>query len=124
MLTWSYSETDELWQHDEFETVEECILDAKENYSMKAGEQIAIGTVYPYVVSVDIDSMLERIEEDAYEECGEASENWGITSRKHFDKEMDKLLEEVTNCVNKYLEAIGEVPKFYKIDNIYTVALN
>ena len=49
MLTWNYKETDELWQHGEFETEEECITDAKENYGMKVGDEIAIGTIYPYL---------------------------------------------------------------------------
>lgn len=124
MLTWSFKETDELWQHGDFETVEKCILDAKENYCMKSGEQIAIGTIYLYTVCADVDSLLERLEEDAYEECGEAAVNWEITSRKHFDKEMDILQKKVTKCVNEYLEAIGEEPTFSKIDNIYTVTLN
>ena len=124
MLTWSFEETDEMWTHDEFETEEECILDAKENYKMKQGEQIAIGKMYPYVVCADVESLLDRLEEDAYEECGEAAENWEITSRKHFEKERDLLQEKVTECVNEYLKAIGEEPTFYKIDDIYTVAIN
>ncbi|HAB60875.1 MAG TPA: hypothetical protein DCE48_09255 [Lachnospiraceae bacterium] len=124
MITWSYRETDELWQHEEFETVDECIKDAKENYGMKVGEKIAIGTVFPFEVSIDIESMLERVEELAYEECGEVSESWGITSRKLFGKEMNELQNKVTELVNEYLEIIDEKPTFYKIDNICTVTLN
>lgn len=123
MLTWNYSKNDELWQHDQFETEEECTLDAKLNYDMKSGDEIAIGTVYPYVVCADVESLLERLEEDAYEECGEAAEDWDISSRKHYDKEMDKLQEEVTECINKYLLSIKEVPSFYKIDDIYTITI-
>lgn len=124
MLTWSYNETDEFWQHNEFETVDECMKDAKENYGMKVGEDIAIGTVFPYQVCVDAESLLERIEEEAYEECGEVAEDWGITSREHFDKEIDELQDKVTMLVIEYLEKIGEKPTFSKIDNIYTVTLN
>lgn len=124
MLTWSYSESDELWQHDNFETVEDCIEDAKENYKMQSGEQIAIGTVYPYTVSVDVETMLEQIEENAYEECAEAAESWVISSRKHFGKEMDDLQDKVTELVNTYLEKIGEKPTLSKVDNIYTVVID
>jgi len=124
MLTWSYSENDEIWQHDNFETEEECVLDAKENYRMKSGESIAIGTVYPYTVSIDVETMLERIEEDAYEECGEAAESWVISSRKHFGKEMDDLQEKVTELVDAYLDKISEKPTFSKVDNIYTVTID
>lgn len=124
MLTWSYSEEDELWQHDEFKTEKECILDAKENYRAKSGEKIAIGTVSPYIISADVESILEKIEEDAYEECGEASESWGVSSRRCFGEEMDDLQEKITELVNVYLEKIGEVPAFYKINNIYTTTIN
>lgn len=124
MLSWSYNEGDELWQHDMFLTAEECMADAKENYGRKAGETIAIGTVYPYIVSADVDDILEYIEQDAYETCGEAAENWDISSRKIFDKEMDELQSRVAECVNDYLAVIGEKPSFYKIDDIYTVILD
>jgi len=123
MLTWNYKETDELWGHDQYKTEEECILDAKENYGMELGDTIAIGTVYPYIVSADIDVLLEQLEQDAYEECGDAAEDWDISDSKHYGKEMDRLQEEVTKCINRYLLSIKEVPSFYKIDNIYTVTV-
>ena len=121
MLTWNYKETDELWQRDQFKTEEGCILDAKGNYGMKTGYTIAIGTVYPYTVSADVDVLLEQLEQDAYEECGEAAENWDISSRIHYDEQIDKLHFEVTECVERYLSSINEVPSFYRIDDIYTV---
>ena len=124
MFTWNYSESDELWQHDEFKTEEECILDAKENYEMKVGDEIAIGTIYPYRVIVDVDRMLESIEEEAYEECGEVSESWNISSRKLYGKEIDELQEKVTKLVEDYLIKIKENPNFYKIGDTYTVTIN
>lgn len=123
MLSWSYGENDELWQHDEFETEEECILDAKENYRMKPGEQIAIGTVCPYQVFVSAERILESIEEEAYEECGEVAENWNLFGKDNSEA-LDILSNELTDCVNRYLESIGEKPTFSKIDDIYTVTIN
>lgn len=124
MLTWNYDENDELWQHDNFETEEECVMDAKENYCVRVGKTIAIGTVNPYVVNVDIESVLEQIEEDAYEECGEVANDWIISNRKSYGNEMDNLQEKVTELVNIYLEKIIEKPTFTKIDSIYTVTVN
>lgn len=124
MYTWSESETDELWKHDLFETEEDCIEDAKDNYCKRIGEEIAIGTVVPYEVNVDVDCMLEQLETDAYDECGEVAESWNISTRKGHEKEIDELQEKITELVNEYLEKIGEKPSFYKIDNIYTVVIN
>jgi len=123
MLTWNYKETDELWGHDQYKTEEECILDAKENYGVESGDSVAIGTVYPYTASVDVDSLLEQLEQDAYEECGDAAEYWDISSRKHYDEQIDILHFAITECVEKYLASINEIPSFYRIDDIYTVTV-
>lgn len=123
MLTWSYEKNDELWQHGEFETAEDCIADAKENYNYK-GETIAIGTIVPFVPTVNIDSMLEQMESDAYEECGEVSESWGISSSKGREKQLDTLQENIDILVCEYLKKIGEMPSFYKIEGIHVVKVN
>jgi len=122
MLTWNYRKTDELWGHDEYETEEECISDAKENYGMEVGDTIAIGTVYPYVVCIDAETVLDALEENAYEECGEVVEDWKTYSKDN-KEELDNLTNELTECVNRYLLSVKEVPSFYKIDDIYTVTI-
>lgn len=125
MFSWSDNATDELWSNGTFETVEECIEDAKSDWNgKKSGDKVAIGTVVPYVVSADIDCMLEQLEQDAYEECGDAADYWYISTRKGHEKEFDELQEKVTELVNEYLEKIGEKPSFYKIDDIYTVTID
>lgn len=118
--TWSASANDELWQHDDFDTIEECVLDAKENYGYEAGTDIAIGEAIPFIVSVDADDIIERLEENAYEECGEASEGW-----IHYKQEqLDELSEILTKHVNEWLEKTKNKPTFYKIDNIISVTIN
>lgn len=125
IYSWSENATDELWWNNTFETVEECIEDAKSEWNRKkTGDEIAIGTIVPYVVSADVDCMLEQLEQDAYEECGDAAYDWNISSRKGHEKEFDELQEKVTVLVNEYLEKIGEKPSFCKIEDIYTVIID
>lgn len=125
MFSWSDNATDEWWVNDTFGTVEECIKDAKSEWNgKKSSDEIAIGTIVPYVVSADIDCMLEQLEQDAYEECGDAAESWYISNRKGHEKEYDELQEKVTQLVNEYLEKIGEKPSFYKINDIYMVTID
>lgn len=119
--TWSYNENDELWQHDIFDNIDDCILDAKENYGVESDETIAVGIVYPYIPKADIDMLLERMEEDAYEEYGEATESWCISTRKGHEKEFDELQEKIDMLVNEYLDKIGGKPYFYKVDDIFTI---
>ena len=112
--TWSESENDELWSHGLFDTVKECIKDAKENYDYKIGETIAVGITEPFVVNVDGSDILERLEEDAYEECGEASEGWLSCPYK----DIEKLSERLTECVNEWLKETNQEPSFYHIHSI------
>lgn len=113
--TWSDNENDEHWWHDTFDSVEECIADAKENYLIDTGATIAVGTVKPYVVNIDAETYLESLEEDAYEECGDVAEDW-------IDYESaDQLSERLTECVNQWLKETGNEPSFYKIINVRTV---
>lgn len=112
--TWSKSATDELWQHDCFDTVEECIKDAKENYGYEIGETIAIGETAGFVVNIDAIDVLERLEENAYEECGEVVEGWIDYKKSPFDK----LSEKLTACVNEWLKETNQQPTFYHIHSI------
>jgi hypothetical protein len=117
--TWSYHETDELWQHDIFDSKEDCIADAKENYSCKAGETIAIGKPKAFVPSVDAESVLEALEEQAYEECGDASDGWLDYPRQAIDNLSDRL----TKCVNDWLKETKQEPSFYTITDIETIEI-
>lgn len=121
MYTWSENKEDEWWNKGEFDTEKECVQEAIQRYGFKPGDTVAIGTVYPYKPHPDIDSLLERLEEDAYEACGEAAESWNISTQKGREKEQEELYRGVEKLVNEYLEKIGEKPGFYKVDNIHTV---
>ena len=117
--TWSNKEDDELWQHGIFGTKKECIEDAKENYGVKAGETIAIGSTRPFMVSIDAESVLENLEEQAFEECGEACEDW----IDYKTEDVKRLSEALTDCVNKWLEETKQKPNFYQVEDIETVTI-
>lgn len=81
MYTWMDYPNADIWNHDTFETVQECIEDAKENYLMKQGETIYIGECQNVSIGgIDLEDTLCRVEEDMYEEVGEVSEGWDIYS--------------------------------------------
>lgn len=111
--TWEINSNVEYWQHDIFESAEECMLDAKENYGLKTGDKIAIGIVEPYEVNVDADTVLEELEENAYNQCGEYAESWEPTAEKTEDKE--KLSEQLTAIVKEWLEKHNNMPGFYNV---------
>lgn len=121
MYTWSENKDDEWWNKDEFDTEKECVEDATQGYGFKPGDTIAIGRIYTYEPHPDIYTLLDRMEEDAYEECGEAAESWNISDRSGREKEYNELYQGVEELVNEYLDKIGEKPGFFRVDSIHTV---
>ena len=121
--TWEYSEDEEYWTKDVFDSVEDCLKDAKENYDIKPGETIAIGEPFYWEPYVSAFNILERLEEDAWDECGEASEGWDtydytISEDK---KKVEELSEKLTEIVRQWLKDNGTYPTFSIINNVRTV---
>lgn len=121
---WNENENDEYWYHDQFETIEECIEDAIVNYDLRPGDVIYVGETYPWNPTPDVANMLEDMEIDAYEECGECAENWDITPTKKNMEAYIELCDRINLALNEYLKKIGEVPKFFKIENIHQIVIS
>lgn len=121
--TWEYSENEEYWTKDVFDSVEDCILDAKENYGIEPGETIAIGKPIHWEPYVNVYTILDQLEENAYEECGEVAENWYAYDYKSEEgrKSLDELSDKLTEIVKQWLKDNGTYPTFYKIENVKTV---
>ena len=119
--TWEYNDDTELWYNDLFDTVEDCIADARDNYMVEIGETIAVGEVVPYEPYVMADNILDELEEDAYEECGEIAEDWNAYSWTDDKESLDELSNKLTEIVRQWLKDNGTYPYFYKIENVKTV---
>lgn len=119
--TWEYSENEEIWRNDIFDTVEDCILDAKENYCVESGTDIAVGEVVPwepYVMATDI---LERLEEEAYDEVGEVGGDWNAFNYNKDKEKLEELSDKITEIVKQWLKDNGTYPDFYRIENVEIV---
>lgn len=119
--TWEYNDNVEMWMHDEFDTIEYCIEDAKENYDVEVGDTIVVGEVVPYEVSVFAGHVLEDLEQNAYEECGEAAEDWETFNYKEDRDKLDELSDQLTEVVKAWLKKYNRMHDFYKIENIEIV---
>lgn len=118
--TWEYEEID-IWQHDLFDTIEDCILDAKENYLVESGIEIVVGEVVPWEPYVFAGNILENLEENAYDECGEVAEDWYAYDYRKHESKLDELSDRLTEIVKQWLKDNGTYPDFYKIENVRTV---
>ena len=121
--TWEYSDNEEFWTKDIFNSVEDCIANAKENYGIESGETIAIGEPVYWEPYVNVYTILDQLEENAYEECGEVAESWYAYDYKSEEgrKSLDELSDKLTEIVKQWLKDNGIYPTFYKIENIQVV---
>ena len=119
--TWEYSENEEFWNHGLFDTVEECIQDAKENYDIESGETITIGEAVWYEPQVWASDVLEDLEQEAYEEYGECAEGWDTFDYKKDREKLDELSDQLTEVVKAWLEKYNRKPYFYRIHNIEVI---
>ena len=118
---WNEINDDSFWQHDLFDTIEECINDAKYNYLIK--DFIYIGEVEPYEIYIDVNDILEDLEYAASYVGGEYAENW--TPYYDIDEE-DKsaMSEKLTLIVKEWLREKYELPNFFSVVNIICVKIN
>ena len=113
--TWNFNEDAELWNNEIFTTVDECINDARD---YMANESVVyIGEVIYFGISVDSEIMLNALEEEAFESCGESSEGWDAYDHKKRD-EINELNEQLSEIVSVWMKKYGYEPYFYAVENI------
>jgi hypothetical protein len=101
------------WNNDEFLTIEECIEDAKKQGITGC---IGVGEVEDFEIHVYAGSVLEEQQEYAYDECGEAAENWEINF-----SELDDLDQKLTRCVKDWLKETNQEPHLKQVIDIRKV---
>ena len=118
--SWSFNGDAELW-YEGADTIEECTAQAKvaiENGIEPPTDTVYIGKNTPFNPTVDAESVLETIEEQAYEFCDEAAEDWESFD-PHKDSEIvSELSDALTSVVNTWLKKHDREPYFYKVDGV------
>ena len=107
---WLVSDNQEYWNgDDEFGSREEAIKHGHKSLDIDVNESFWIGKRGEFVPEVDIDSILERVEEDAYEKVGEFADNHTFIKTKN----VPALEAELNLVLQKHLEE----PRFYLIED-------
>ena len=127
MYTWMENDNCDIWNRGEFETIEECIEEALD-CGYEPGETIYVGECQKVEVGgIYFDDVLDRVEEAMYEEVGEVSEGWDITSiigRYSYRKKIyEKYEEKLRKLVLDYLKEVKEEPGFYEVINVGPVVI-
>jgi hypothetical protein len=151
----NYNTDAERWDCDDlYDTKEEAINAAREGAPEYAEDYLGEGNDYlengyfdvgqlrKASYAIDGDDIIEHIQEQFFEQCGDVSENWlGYPrSRKSYESNEDyvkriKPLQEKYNAnidmlenrihdvVDVWLKEIGEEPNFYSIENTQTIKI-
>ncbi|MPM47736.1 hypothetical protein SDC9_94450 [bioreactor metagenome] len=121
--SWSFNEDTEVWGSGTFDTIADCMEDAEKERDLMADDCIEppnavfIGENIPFEPYVDAEDVLETLEEQAGERCGEVGYDWdaGDPKKTH---ELEELSNTLTTAVREWLCKYGYEPGIYSIENI------
>lgn len=124
MYTWEWNRDTEIWNNDEYDTLEECIKAAKEEAKLDKHKTVVyIGECVPYAPKADCTDVLDRMQEQAEETCGEAGEDWEAYDW-HKKDELEELDRTITTAACDWMKAYGYYPACYSIQNIKAYLLD
>ena len=121
-FSYSFNEEDYLGIYD---TVEECLDEAKYSSDFEdiVGESedeniievgVWVGEIKEPTFKVDAQNILEYIEEDFYEQCGEYADGW-LTIIKQPD--IDLLSSRLNVLIEAWMIETNNQPSFYTVEN-------
>lgn len=113
MAKYAYSFNNERY-YGEFDTIEEALGEAKgDNYGCEDVYKVYIGeVVHDYYPRIDTDHLLEELNYDAYDKCGEWAEDYLEDVTKEDFIELDDKLNAV---FYEWLKTKGYEPGFFSI---------
>lgn len=119
---WNTDENAEMWEHNTFDTVGECLADAIRNECANPGDTVYVGECVLFEISVDAALVLEDLEQQAGDFAGEVGMDWADDVLIQRDK-TEELSEELSKVVIKWLKKYNAYPNFCTLENIqpYTV---
>ena len=104
------------------DSVEEALHDARIQASCfdEPIETVYIGEVWDFEPKVDVDSVIERLQDDADDEAYEASEYY---LQDVSDEEANKLEAMLTETFNKWARETGNEPNFFVVKDVKEYSL-
>lgn len=116
-MSYVISTSEELFSSEEYETKELAIEAAAEELDLSPGEGFCVGRredPNPMKWMPDADDILDRMDEGAFEEAGEASEGWPNPT----EADKAKLTAMVREAITKWMEETKNKPSFYLVRDV------
>lgn len=117
--SWDFNKNAEIWYNETYDTVDDCIADAVET-AKEDGEDydtVYVGENIPYIPSIDAESILDALQEQAYDFAGEIGGDWCAYNHKQTE-ELEELSELLSTVVCDWMKKYGYYPTFYAIEKI------
>lgn len=117
-MTFAFSTNEEEYRDERDETREDAVLRCIDEENLEIGQRC--WTAIPKTPDVsrflpNIDRMLEEINEQAYEECGECAEDW----LDNLPKEKTQDLEQTVHAaILNWMERHNELPSFWTVEQV------
>lgn len=119
---WSFNDSDEVFT-ESAETIQGCVLEAAERAVEVAEEtgdplhkSVFIGTTQGFAATIDADDVIERLQDQAYDECGESSDGWldGVPATMK-----DELGRALTLVLQGWAVSTENVPHFGNFECVH-----
>jgi hypothetical protein len=124
MSKWVYSRFEEDYSNsEEYDTKEEAIESAIEEYLDSDVEGFFVGKVKPYVLDeniVDIERILEQVSGNVYDDMGEFAECYLHDVKREHEDELEREINEV---FHKWIEKYNYQPTFFEVVDIENVSM-
>lgn len=116
--TWETEQYADIWRSGVFDSVAGCLKEAKEDFGLALGTAIYVGEVTPFVPRIYATDVLDRLEDNASDECGEIGEEYEAYDRKEDTAILNELSQKLTKVLTNWLRKYGKYPNFYTVSNV------
>lgn len=121
--SWELDGNAERWYNDTHDNIDDCITDAKEavidgDYQTDEPPTVVyIGENIPFIPTVDVERILDNVEEQAYDYCGDIDGDWAAYNYKK-KEELQELEDSINTILHVWLKKYGYYPNFWRIENV------
>lgn len=120
---WTYSSEEERWGNECFDTFDEAITAGRNSYASNKEEtdedvtvsQFFVGQISNPVAVINVDSILETVDENYYEQCGDYAEGWHNAIAKEDTAVLEKMMHET---FVQWQKLTNNKADFYKVINV------
>ena len=110
---WVHSLHGEIYNSEAFDTKEEAIEDGRDNWG---GEGFSVGQIYDPIYSIDGEWVADQLDQQLFDEIGEASEDSFSYSYEAFED----LSSMLTDALNRWFKKHGR-PTCFGVNNVSDV---